>query len=163
MSDNILTHKRLIELLDYKPDTGDFFWKLNRTNGVKSGDKAGSARNSTGYVQIALDGKRYNGHRLAWFYAYKEWPYIIDHINQVRHDNRLSNLRNACYVTNGRNRKVGSNSTTGFIGVRIDKRSGKFRAHMKINQKTYHLGMFDNLELAKEARQFAEEFFWETA
>lgn len=163
MSANILTHKRLTELLEYKPDTGEFFWKFNRTRGVKKGDKAGSAKNSTGYVQIGIDGIRYTGHRLAWFYMHQKWPYVIDHINQVRHDNRLVNLRNGCYVKNGQNRKVNVNSTTGVSGVSFKKSRNKFRANININGKTYEIGSFDNLELAKEARQFAEEFFWKAA
>lgn len=160
MSEKILTHERLVELLDYNHETGDFFWKVNRTRGVKKGDKAYSAKNSTGYVQIGIDGKRYNAHRLAWFYVHKEFPYIIDHINRIRTDNRICNLRNVCPIKNSQNRNAHYTNVTGVVGVCFVRARNKFRSHIKINKKSYALGTFTDFELAKEARQFAEEFFW---
>lgn len=69
------------------------YWKINRTNGVKSGDIAGR-KNHDGYIHVSVFGKTYSGHRLAWFLHYGEFPELdIDHINRDRSDNRICNLR----------------------------------------------------------------------
>jgi len=36
-----LTQKELKELLDYNPETGEFMWKVERSDKVKAGDIAG--------------------------------------------------------------------------------------------------------------------------
>jgi hypothetical protein len=87
-------HKRVHELLSYEPRFGYFFWKINRGSS-KAGDVAGSVC-PDGYRLIKVDGKSYKAHRLAWLMTHGEWPAEqIDHINGVRTDNRIVNLREA--------------------------------------------------------------------
>ena len=41
----------------------------------------------------------------------------IDHINHVRADNRICNLRLVCHSDNQKNRKLNKNNSTGVSGV----------------------------------------------
>ena len=147
-----IKHDRLLELLEYNPDTGIFIWKVNRKRLAKAGSIAGSI-NGKGYIQISVDGKLYLAHRLAWFYCFQEWPEnIIDHINGIKSDNRLDNLQD---VTQNKNIQKGSQklSSSGFRNVR--KVCNKYQAHIKVNGKTIHLGMFDS---GQEASDYVKKY-----
>jgi hypothetical protein len=149
-----IKHNRLLELLDYNPDTGLFTWKATRKRLAKVGTEAGST-NGSGYRQISVDGKLYLAHRLAWFYCFQEWPKNnIDHINGIRADNRLDNLQD---VTQNKNIQKASRtvSSSGFRNVR--KIYNKYQAHIKVRGKTIHLGMFDTGEQAFEKVKLYKE------
>lgn len=77
--------------------------------------------------------------------------HVVDHINMDPLDNRRENIRIATRSQNQMNRRVSSNSTTGYKGVSVDSRSGKFRAAISINRKPIHLGLFPTAEEAAEA------------
>ena len=50
-----------------------------------------------GYLHCKVGSKHYKVHRLAWFLYYGEFPKNdIDHINGIRTDNRIENLRFLC-------------------------------------------------------------------
>ena len=68
----MLSHERLLEALEYRPDTGQFFWRI--VGGPRSIGKLAGCIKDTGYREIGLDGKLYKAHRLAWFYVYGAWP-----------------------------------------------------------------------------------------
>lgn len=53
--------------------------------------------------------------------------------------------------------KVAKNSTSGVKGVTWHSRSNKWQARIQFKGKTYHLGYFDNIEKAAEARKQAEK------
>jgi len=119
--------ERLRELLEYDPETGVFIWKTGRGS-VKAGSVAGS-KEANGYVRIRCDGGRYMAHRLAWLYVHGEFPpEEIDHINGVRDDNRLRNLRCVSRTENTRNQRLSNRNTSGITGVHWDKKAGKWRA-----------------------------------
>ena len=131
--------ERLKELLEYDPETGVFIWKTRR-GGLKAGSVAGT-KHANGYVRIKCDGKSYMAHRLAWLYVHGQFPEKqIDHINGLREDNRLSNLRCVSRSENQRNRRLCKRSTSGIIGVRWHKQAGKWQAR-GIN--SLHLGLFN--------------------
>lgn len=89
----------------------------------------------------------------------------VDHINGDVKDNRKSNLRICSHANNTRNRiNTQSRNTTGITGVRVYKPNGKFIARITVNKKIIHLGYFDSLEKAIEARLDAEnKYFGEYA
>ena len=100
-----LTAERLREVLAYDPDTGVFTWKARTSpfSRVNVGDVAGNLRRD-GYIEICVDGRKHQSHRLAWLYVYGEWPADqIDHINGIRTDNRIANLREANNAENHHN------------------------------------------------------------
>ena len=146
-----LSHKRLVEVLLYEPETGYFFWKVSG-NKRKAGTQAGRVMKK-GYRQLTVDYIQYLEHRLAWFYVYKEWPKLyIDHINEVKSDNRISNLRDVNQTTNLLNQaNPQKNNNSGFRGVSFIKRNGKYRAQLMICGKQHCLGQFDSPETAYQA------------
>lgn len=77
---------------------------------------------------------------------------VIDHINRNKLDCRRENMRIADNQINSLNRNAPRNSTTGYKGVSFDKRTGKFRAYVKIDKKQVNLGLFDTAELAHQER-----------
>lgn len=147
----MITKKRLEEVLSYDPRTGVFINITNRGK-TKKGSIAGT-KHHKGYIIIAIDGKTHRAHRLAWLYVYGKFPEkYLDHINEVKDDNRIVNLRLA---TNQENQHNISNprvsNTSGYVGVSWHKRYDKWIARIKINGKKKHLGYFDTAEQASKA------------
>jgi len=143
----MLTQERLKELLEYDPETGVFVWLQTTSNRVKVGSVAGCRRRD-GYLLIRLDGKLYLGHRLAWLYVHGEWPAnVIDHIDQNKSNNAISNLRDTSMAVNGLNKdKPRRHNTTGFMGV--SKRKDRFLA--QVSRKRGLTKLFDTPEEAHE-------------
>lgn len=155
-----LTAERVRGLLHYEPPTGELTWRVSRGGTARAGRVAGRIMPTTGYRQISIDDRRYLAHRLAWLYVYGVWPPDeIDHINGVKDDNRLSNLRLATHKQNKRNTKRQKNNTSGVTGVRYHKRRKKWVAEIRVNGKNIHLGYFDTLEEAMAARLAALRFY----
>ena len=144
-----LTQERLMSLVSYDAETGVFTWRITRRN-CKTGAVAGSLLK--GYLRISIDSKIYAAHRLAWLYTYGCWPSgEIDHINRVRNDNRLCNLREATRELNTQNANVRVDSPYGIRGVTKHKYSNKYRARIQANKKAMLLGLFDTPEEAAAA------------
>ena len=141
----MITQKRLQELLHYNPSSGDFVWLVSASNRVKVGDRSGCLSGRR-YLVIRIDGKLCLAHRLAWLYVHGEFPPDqIDHINGIKHDNRLSNLRPATHSENMRNQRIPSNNTSGYKGVRWHKPTGKWQAYIKVDGIQKHLGLFTDI------------------
>lgn len=140
----MLTQEMLKNNLHYDPATGIFTRLTSCSNRVKVGDVAGSLRRD-GYTCITVNKKSYQTHRLAWLYVYGELPTDdIDHINQIKNDNRISNLRYVSHAENLKNASRRNDNTSGFTGVCWDKAICKWRAQIRINRKLVHLGMFND-------------------
>lgn len=148
------------ERLDYDPDTGIFRWKRKVMcfgGGRMPGDIAGTPKD--GYRQIKLFGKIYREHHLAWLFMTGGWPPTgvdIDHKNRVRSDNRWTNLRLATRGQNNVNTGKRRPSKSGHRGVHPNRDNGWF-ARIAVDKKVIHLGCFDTLEDAIEARRRAEQ------
>lgn len=112
-----LTYERLNEPLDYNPETGEFIWKSPNNRRVRVGAVAGTLGHM-GYCIITIDGKHYRAHRLAWLYVNGYTPENgVDHINRVKNDNRICNLREVSQQCNIRNSKRACTNTSGVCGV----------------------------------------------
>lgn len=84
----------------------------------------------------------------------------IDHINHDGLDNRFSNLRIATKAENQRNQRL-RGGTSQFKGVDWDKKDGKWRARIKNNENSFHLGLFKNeIEAAQAYDKKARELGW---
>jgi hypothetical protein len=102
-----MTQEELHKLLEYNLETGEFFWKISVAKKIKPGKKAGQVCKIHGYETIGIKGKNYKSHRLAWMYVYGKWPEIeIDHINRIKTDNRICNLRDVTRSINNLNRNT---------------------------------------------------------
>ena len=146
----MITQARLRELLDYDPATGVFTWKVSR-GPARVGSVAGW-KETRGHICIEVDGRSYKAHRLAWLYVSGKWPRDqIDHINCVRTDNRIVNLREATSAENAANSLTYRNNTSGFKGVNWHKKTGKWRAYIGVEGRITHLGLFARVEDAAAA------------
>ena len=155
MTIKILTQDRLKELLQYDADTGVFTWRTTR-RAAKAGELAGTL-SFTKYIKISVDARVYLAHRLVWLYTHGEWPPLdIDHINRIRNDNRLANLRLADRYINSRNANTRKDSLSGIKGVRWNKPRGKWESRIQHNHKPITIGYYDNSQDAAQARKIAE-------
>ena len=162
----MLTQKYLKIILDYDPYTGIFVWmdKTSKFSNIIIGEEAGS-RTVYGYIEIKINGNRYKAHRLSWFFMTGNWPEKgIDHINRIKHDNRWENLRLASDSQNKANSGISRNNTSGYKGVRWDKKLKRWRSTLQVNRKKIHLGYFyDKIEAALAYNKAATEHFGEYA
>ena len=90
-----------------------------------------------------MNRKRFYAHRVAWLLHYGEWPDDeIDHINGVKDDNRISNLRNVDRKTNVENRRA----VRGY-----HKSVGGYTSYLKHHGRQLYLGYFKTAEEARAA------------
>jgi hypothetical protein len=152
--------QRILLIVEYDHETG-LFRRLVASKGcsLKIGWTKGSL-SYRGYRKMNLLKKSYELHRIAWLIYYGDWPKKnIDHINGDKSDNRICNLRDATVVENARNSGMSRANTSGHIGVRYYERYGKWRAEIKVNYRNIHLGLFDTMDQAIEARKSAESSY----
>ena len=110
---------------------------------------------SLGYRRVELNRKQYLIHRLIAiaFIPNPDNKEFIDHINSIRDDNRIENLRWATKTENSHNSKIAITNTSGTKGVYWNKDKNKWHAQIHIDGKTVHIGYFNNIEDAIKARQ----------
>ena len=149
-----MTDAEIIEYMNvhfrYDPDSGDFIIIKPQSNRSKSASVAGYVQEN-GYRRIAIRRKFFQAHRLVWLWHNGSFPkFGIDHINRVKHDNRIENLREADQKLNSRNAsKPRKNNTTGFLGVSPSR--GKFAANIFYDGRARYLGRFAKAEDAHNA------------
>jgi len=150
----MITQEELKSLLTYNPETGIFHW-LKKGTGRRPNLVAGTIRKDE-YVHIAISRSQYYAHRLAWLYVYGKLPINeIDHINQNRSDNKISNLRDIAQAKNKKNKALYKKNSTGMSGVYLEK-FGTYAASITVDKKQLWLGRFKNIEDAFSARKEAE-------
>ena len=140
----MMTQTQLKQLLNYDHETGIFTWLVSSAVRIKVGSVAGNIEGkSNGYVQIVIRGKSYKAHRLAWLYIFDKFPEnMIDHINGIRSDNRIFNLRDVTRSENSQNQKKSQlGSASNLLGVTWHK--CQWRARVMLNGKDIHIGYFD--------------------
>jgi len=150
-TNNLNNDSNLKEYLDYNPITGVIVWKKKRGQRSQIGSEAGGFQNQ-GYRRIKLQGKSMLSHRIAWYLYYGVWPEDeIDHINGVKDDNRIDNLRVVSHRENGQNQYKHRNGK--LIGCYFDKRLRKnpWKAKTVINGKEKYFGMYPTEQKAYEA------------
>lgn len=140
----VLAYDRQTGLVTWAQDCGGKDAKR-----IKAGTVAGCL-SVWGYIVIRLNKVLYPAHRLAWFIETGNWvPDMIDHVNGIKDDNRLENLRLATASQNGINRRATLPNTTGFRGV--IRHRDKWVAQIKIDGRRLGLGTFDTPEAAHAA------------
>jgi hypothetical protein len=156
MNTNRLTQERLKELLEYNSETGIFAWK--RLYGLhKKSDRTAGCIKGNGYVVIRIDDVLYHAHRLAWLWEYGAWPKKnIDHINGIRSDNHIANLRDVSVRENGQNMLKHRLLGMKVLGATLAP-NGKWRSRKRIDGKVAYLGTFATMEEAHAAYLAAGE------
>ena len=158
----------LRRLLSYDHETGKLTW-LHRSrdlfnsptqaiywNPKWAGTEAFTAFDKYGYRQGNVLGNVMRGHRVCWAIYHGEWPKVIDHVNGVRDDNRITNLRSVSQKTNLRNSRMSPKNTSGVPGVSWVKARSRWEAYINGPDGREALGRFQRLADAKEAREAAE-------
>ena len=162
----------LRQLLRYDPESGKLFWKerqptegirtdaLPQWNGKWAGKEAFTSVNANGYRFGKFMKTGYLAHRIAYtmFYGYPPDGHI-DHINGVKDDNRITNLRVVSSTENALNKPRKRTNTSGYTGVWKTPASKKWQASITYRYKPHHLGYFDSLEEAAAARKAAEKAY----
>jgi hypothetical protein len=129
----------------YNPETGKIYGKRKKELNAK--------RN--GYIVITVTNKPYSAvyaHHYAWFWVYGDTDFeMLDHINQIKTDNRIDNLRLANSNINQQNRLK---TTKGYRWHKVKK---KWCSSITTNNKSKHLGCFNIEEDARDAYLQAKE------
>lgn len=87
----------------------------DRKGGTGSLDK-------NGYLILKVKARQFKAHRVAWLLNTGEWPKSeLDHINRIRTDNRIENLRESNRIQQCENKTVYPNPDTGYPGIYLDK------------------------------------------
>ena len=117
-------------------DDGDFYW-LNQWKWHAQWNK--DTRSFYARCVAIVDGIRYliSMHRLL---VTDNMKLDVDHINRVTLDNRRSNLRACSRTGNARNVGLRRNNTSGFKGVHLDKRTGRWESRLTIGSRKKHIG-----------------------
>ena len=127
----------------YNPETGNIYSRFGKLIKYKN----------LGYIVLCLsvNKKTYHigGHQFAWYWVYKECVDCLDHINRVRNDNRISNLRSVTHSQNMFNYNA--------KGYSYHKRLNKFCSHIQFNKKRMNLGCYKTEEEARNAYLQAKE------
>jgi len=122
----------------YKPDTGHV---------ITPTGKICKKKTKNGYIMLTIrdsNSKMFYvlAHQFAWFITYNETVECIDHINRLKTDNRISNLRSVTKSQNAMNLDIAK-------GYSYSKRNGKYIAMIMVNNKRKQLGTFDTSEEAR--------------
>ena len=151
--------EELRDLFAYNEETGDLTWKprtverCGHANTAKyfnenhAGNKVGY-KNKFGYMELCLGPKYYSSHRIIWkWMTGDEPPDVIDHINQVKDDNRWTNLRASDSRKNMANSQPKNRVQPRGIS---ENKDGTFTARARVT-KTVDLGTYKTVAEAQAA------------
>jgi hypothetical protein len=120
---------------------GKLYWKTGNTKNKEAG-----CLHPTGYIQVKWKYKTWRLHRIVWIWhgnkLLKELE--IDHINRIKTDNRIENLRQVTKSINNANKKA----------IFVNHCKGKWKAYTSRvlgKGKQIHLGVFETKEEAEKA------------
>lgn len=134
-----MTYQDLIDNFTYNSNTGELI-RTTRKNSNGSLDKFG-------YLIIKFNGKQYKAHRLIWLYCNKELPNnVIDHINGIKNDNRIDNLREVDFLVNAQNHNKKPNEITGYVGIYKDETTKRLKSKFttQFNNKTFRFATLED-------------------
>lgn len=168
---NDISPEELRELISCNPLTGELLWKEREParftatpgrsaahqcslwNSRWAGKSAVAQITAEGYLQGRILGRSYCAHRIVWAIAKGEWPKgYLDHINGIRSDNRIQNLRDVDDEGNARNAAIRHDNSSGQQGVFLRRSTGRW--HAQIGNK--YLGSFRTFAEAVSVRKAAE-------
>lgn len=161
MADANLTAERVREVLHYDPETGVFTWAKDVMGGHgkrqvvrRQGELVGCKSQQNGYILLRIDRRLYLAHRAAWLYVHGDWPCtILDHINGIRDDNRIANLREARGGLNSQNlRGPKKRKLDAPLGVSFQPRGRrKWLAQITVDGACHYLGAYGSPDEAHQA------------
>lgn len=136
----------------YCPMNGKILNAKNRAPNSKKGSESGWV-DVHGYRRVSINGIKHYAHHIAWMLYFGAVPKgVIDHINQNKLDNRISNLRDVAQSENCRNTPMRSYNKSGHQGVSWNDNSGKWIVQMKFNGASIYAGIYEDINDAINAR-----------
>ena len=163
----------LRSLLICDPEMGDLFWK-SRPIEMFSGGYFSAAANckkwntrfaekrafttmgDDGYLHGRILYDRYLAHRVIWVIVHGQWPDEIDHINGIRDDNRILNLRSVTRAENTKNLRRSCRNKSGVTGVCWYPPTNRWVVHIAANGRHKCVGYFPDFLDAVCARKSAD-------
>ena len=164
----------LRQLLSYDPKTGKLHWlprgpewfqdnsrqsataQANAWNGRNAGREAFTASDHKGYLQGQVAGYHTTAHRVIWAWLHGEWPDCIDHIDGYGAHNSEGNLRKVTKAQSAQNMARPRTNKSGAVGVRVQKKTGQWEAHIGSASTYQFIGTFKCRTAAVIARKKAE-------
>jgi len=145
-----ISKKELNTLFEYRE--GILYNRYNRSPRAREGKSVGSLTKA-GYIETKLLKVRYYIHRLIWIYHNGEIPegLVIDHINRVKSDNRIENLRLVTEQENSFNKNV--------RGTSWDASRGLWVSNIGLGGCSKFLGRFNTEEEAHQAYISAKKIY----
>ena len=142
-------------VIRYCPLSGNLYWLMNLGPRAGVGQVAGSTT-SDGYRSVKINGVNYLQHRLAWLLMTGSWPRLdVDHIDGDGSNNVWTNLRDVTTSVNCKNSKLRNDNSSGFVGVSLDRRSGKWLTQFTLGGIRYNKSGFSSKAEAKAFRDAA--------
>jgi hypothetical protein len=158
-----VTQAELHRLFDYSPKTGLLTRRISTGPRSRAGQVVGTVMGA-GYLNVSISHEKFIVHRLIWLYVHGVWPpHDIDHINGVKTDNRLANLRLVTRSENQHNMRDRKNNSSGFIGVRRSASKDNYSARITLNGEERYLGSFPTALAAHAAYMAAKAVYHPTA
>lgn len=104
-----------------------------------------------GYARTSEQGRTIPMHTLIMG---RKPGYVVDHISGEVMDNRRENLRFCTYQQNSFNQRLSCSNTSGYKGVSLVKRSGKYEAYVYMSDKKHSFGSHPKAEDAARVRDY---------
>ncbi len=161
----------LLTVLDYCTTTGMLSWRVRGVNLFNGNARRCDTWNARYGGTPALNYVNRDGyktghfhrhgvikaHRVIWKLIHGMEPEYIDHINGIRSDNRIANLRSVTRDDNARNIGISRNNTSGANGVYWYPRHGKWMVSIRVNGRRKTVGYFADKGAAIAARRVADD------
>jgi hypothetical protein len=132
---------------------GQLFNKVNRHKNAKD-TPIKNRPNGEGYIHLEIKGRVFKAHRIIYALCHGYFPEEVDHINGIKEDNRIENLRGCTHQENSYN-ILAKKGVSGVQGV--SKFGDKWRVRLGYKGKRISLGLYDDLELAELVAQEARD------
>jgi len=155
---NMIIEEYIKNHLEY--DNGELYWKDRIGRGKRFNDRKAGWYDNKGYKRVCVKGRDIPAHRIVFFIHHGYWPNYTDHINRIKHDNRIENLRECTNAQNLWNASSTNNKSKYGRGVSWHKEKKKYVARIRINCKTIHLGYFDDSDLAQLVASEARDKYY---
>ena len=141
---------KIRDLLEFDSKTGKLKWKVSQGARAVVGETAGCLL-SIGYIQIKINGEKYYAHRLIWEMFNDAIPedMEIDHINGIRDDNHLSNLRCVPRQVNSQNLRKAQKNNKSTEVLNVYPHRKKFQVRITVDGKTINVGTYSTLKIAE--------------
>ncbi len=158
--DSTLSVERLKELFTYHPD-GHLLRRVSiQGKRHPAGQIVRGTSGKDGYRLLGIDRRMHMVHRCVWALVHGKWPNgEIDHINRIKDDNRIENLREATREENAQNGPMRRHNTSGYKGVWKMKAHDLWCAEIGFQGERIKLGYFRTPQEAALMYQEAAAFF----